>query len=56
MFPGIVLNLSEIIKSIDFQFFSLFLQRMKASKCPSDELSLTNKAIVNGADFPDDVQ
>lgn len=29
---------------------------MKAVKCPSDELSLTNKAIVNTGDFPDDIR
>lgn len=29
---------------------------MKASKCPTDELSLTNRAIVNPQDFPDEVQ
>lgn len=31
-------------------------QRMKATKCPTDELSLTNKAIVNGHDFPSEIQ
>lgn len=30
--------------------------RMKATKCPTDELSLTNKAIVNSNDFPDDIK
>ncbi|XP_073833104.1 comatose [Musca autumnalis] len=30
--------------------------RMKATKCPTDELSLTNKAIVNVNDFPEDVK
>ncbi|XP_037025989.1 vesicle-fusing ATPase 1-like isoform X2 [Bradysia coprophila] len=30
--------------------------RMKATKCPTDELSLTNKAIVNISDFQDEVQ
>ncbi|XP_068153083.1 vesicle-fusing ATPase 2 [Drosophila tropicalis] len=30
--------------------------RMKAIKCPTDELSLTNKAIVNVADFTDEVK
>uniref|UniRef100_A0A1A9WAQ9 Vesicle-fusing ATPase n=1 Tax=Glossina brevipalpis TaxID=37001 RepID=A0A1A9WAQ9_9MUSC len=29
---------------------------MKATKCPTDELSLTNRAIVNGSDFPDDIK
>lgn len=29
---------------------------MKAVKCPSDELSVTNKAIVNNNDFADDVR
>lgn len=29
---------------------------MKAVKCPSDELSLTNKAIVNNGDFADDTR
>lgn len=28
----------------------------KASKCPTDDLSLTNCAIVNPGDFPDDVK
>lgn len=32
------------------------LQRMKASRCPTDELSLTNCAVVNKDDFPDDVK
>lgn len=30
--------------------------RMRAIKCPTDELSLTNKAIVNVADFTDEVK
>lgn len=30
--------------------------RLKATKCPTDELSLTNKAIVNVNDFPDEVK
>ncbi|KDR10451.1 Vesicle-fusing ATPase 1 [Zootermopsis nevadensis] len=30
--------------------------RMKASRCPTDELSLTNCAVVNQVDFPDDVK
>ncbi|XP_030567970.1 vesicle-fusing ATPase 1 [Drosophila novamexicana] len=30
--------------------------RLKATKCPTDELSLTNRAIVNVGDFPDDVK
>ncbi|XP_055909227.1 vesicle-fusing ATPase 1 [Eupeodes corollae] len=30
--------------------------RLKATKCPTDELSLTNKAIVNVNDFPDDTK
>ena len=29
---------------------------MKATKCPTDELSLTNKAIVNINDFPEDIK
>lgn len=29
---------------------------MKASKCPSDEISLTNKVAVNVADFPEDTE
>lgn len=29
---------------------------MKATKCPSDEISLTNKVAVNNTDFPDDVE
>ncbi|XP_066992655.2 vesicle-fusing ATPase 1 [Anabrus simplex] len=29
---------------------------MKAFRCPTDELSLTNCAVVNKADFPDDVK
>ena len=32
------------------------LQRMKAGKCPSDELSLTNCAVVNPQDFNDSVK
>ncbi|XP_032455485.1 vesicle-fusing ATPase isoform X1 [Nasonia vitripennis] len=32
------------------------VMRMKAVKCTTDELSLTNCAIVNRADFPDDVK
>lgn len=31
-------------------------QRMKATKCPSDEISLSNKVAVNHTDFPDDVE
>uniref|UniRef100_A0A0K8TTK0 Vesicle-fusing ATPase n=1 Tax=Tabanus bromius TaxID=304241 RepID=A0A0K8TTK0_TABBR len=30
--------------------------RMKAAKCPTDELSLTNRAIVNALDFPEDIK
>lgn len=30
--------------------------KMKAIKCPTDELSLTNKAIVNIADFTEEVK
>lgn len=30
--------------------------RLKATKCPTDELSLTNKAIVNVNDFPDEIK
>ncbi|PSN54659.1 Vesicle-fusing ATPase 1 [Blattella germanica] len=30
--------------------------RMKASRCPTDELSLSNCAVVNKDDFPDDVK
>lgn len=30
---------------------SFYLQRMKASKCPTDELSLKNRAIVHPSDF-----
>lgn len=29
---------------------------MKATKCPSDEISLSNKVAVNNSDFPDDVE
>lgn len=32
------------------------LQRMKAVRCPTDELTLSNCAIINGDDFPDDVR
>ncbi|XP_065352960.1 vesicle-fusing ATPase 1-like [Cloeon dipterum] len=31
-------------------------QKMKAAKCPSDELSLSNYAIANRDDFPNEVQ
>lgn len=34
----------------------IILQRMKATKCPSDEISLTNKVAVNPTDFPEDVE
>lgn len=39
-------------------FFFLLKQQysMKAVKCPTDELTLTNKAIVNPNIFPDDVK
>lgn len=37
---------------IDF----LSLQRMKATKCPTDELSLKNAAIVSPYDFSDDIK
>ncbi|KAL0134352.1 hypothetical protein PUN28_001265 [Cardiocondyla obscurior] len=30
--------------------------RMKAVRCPTDELSLSNCAIINAVDFPDDVR
>lgn len=30
---------------------NVIFQRMKASKCPTDELSLMNRAIVNPGDF-----
>jgi vesicle-fusing ATPase len=33
-----------------FHQFTFNLQRMKASKCPTDELSLMNRAIVNPSD------
>ncbi|KAH8374142.1 hypothetical protein KR200_000068, partial [Drosophila serrata] len=33
-----------------------FEQRLKATKCPTDELSLTNRAIVSVSDFPEDVK
>lgn len=42
--------LANILKLILYFFY---LQRMKAVKCPTDELSLTNKAIVNDIDFDD---
>lgn len=29
---------------------------MKATKCPTDELSLTNRAIVNVGDFPEEIK
>ncbi|XP_055633312.1 vesicle-fusing ATPase 1-like [Toxorhynchites rutilus septentrionalis] len=29
---------------------------MKATKCPTDELSLKNRAIVNSTDFPEDIK
>lgn len=29
---------------------------MKAGKCPTDELSLSNKAIVNMGDFPEELK
>ena len=29
---------------------------MKAVRCPTDELSITNCAIINPDDFPDDVR
>ncbi|XP_025987829.1 vesicle-fusing ATPase 1 [Solenopsis invicta] len=31
-------------------------KRMKAVRCPTDELSLSNCAIINADDFPDDVR
>ncbi|KAJ9581859.1 hypothetical protein L9F63_003790, partial [Diploptera punctata] len=34
----------------------MFENRMRASKCPTDELSLSNCAVVNKDDFPDDVK
>lgn len=34
----------------------IYLQRMKAGRCPTDDLSLTNCAIVNKDDFGDDVK
>lgn len=34
----------------------IFLQRMKAAKCPSDELAITNCALVNPDDFHSDVK
>lgn len=37
-------------------WFSRYFQRMKATKCPSDEISLSNKVAVNSSDFPDDVE
>lgn len=33
-----------------------YLQRMKAAKCPSDELAITNCALINPDDFPSDVK
>lgn len=32
------------------------LQRMKAGRCPTDELTRTNCAVANKDDFPDDVK
>lgn len=34
----------------------MILQRMKAAKCPSDELAITNCALINPDDFPSDVK
>ena len=36
--------------------FSLMFQRMKAIKCPTDELSISNCAVINPNDFPDNVK
>lgn len=36
--------------------FLFYFQRMKAGKCPTDELSLTNCAIVSPQDFNDTVK
>lgn len=36
--------------------FSFLWQRMKATKAPTEELSLTNRVAVNGGDFPEDMQ
>lgn len=38
----------------NLQFFNP--QNMKATKCPTDELSLTNRAIVSPSDFTDDIK
>lgn len=32
-------------------FQSLFLQSMQAARCPTDELSLSNCAVVNEKDY-----
>ncbi|XP_015609020.1 vesicle-fusing ATPase 1 [Cephus cinctus] len=32
------------------------VMRMRAAKCPTDELSLSNCAVINRDDFPDDVK
>lgn len=41
---------------IDFPDVIFSPQRMKATKCPSDEISLSNKVAANNTDFPDDVE
>lgn len=42
---------------LKLKYFPIMLkQRMKAVKCPSDELAITNCALVNPEDFPSDTK
>lgn len=49
-------TLLRYIFQLCFICIFFLLQRMKAGKCPSDELSLTNCAVVNPQDFTDSVK
>lgn len=44
--------MTHLIKKTMIHDKKFILQRMKATKCPTDELSLKNRAIVYPTDFP----
>lgn len=57
-----IMNILEMFRpsrlpNLNFIKFTFMLkQRMKAVKCPSDELAITNCALVNPDDFPSDTK
>ncbi|XP_060563060.1 vesicle-fusing ATPase-like isoform X2 [Ruditapes philippinarum] len=50
----VILHEIDIKRELDIQEVKMI--RAKASKCPTDELSLTNCVVVNPGDYPETVQ